>query len=246
MMHKLTLTLLAAASLAAAQLPTPEAVFNKFIEATGGAAAYGDVKSQTARGSLEFKAMGLKAKVQTFIALPGSSITVLDLPGIGEIRSGVFNGTAWELSPMQGPRLLEGLEKDMALRNTRLDAPLRWKELYKDVAVEAEESVEGKRCFRVTATPTSGGKPQLSWYDADSGLLVKSQMTITSPMGEVVMETLMDDYRPAGKFKAPYKLTQKVGPQQLETIMESIEWNTDIPASQFEPPADVQTLLKKK
>lgn len=246
MTTRFALVLMSAGLLAAAELPTAEAVLNRYVEATGGAEAYRSIKTQTARGSLEFKAMGLKATIRTYAALPNNGLTVLELPGMGEIRSGVRDGVAWELSPMQGPRLLEGIEKENSMRMTRLDAPIRWKELYKEVKVEAEEEAEGKRCFRLVAVPVSGGKLETSWYDAETGLLVKSQMVLESPMGEILMETRVTDYRQAGPFRVPYKLTQKAGPQEFETTMEEVQWNVDLPANQFDVPADIAALIKKK
>jgi hypothetical protein len=245
-MLRLALCFAGASLLAQAQLPTAEAVLSRYVEATGGAEAYQSVKTQSARGSLEFKAMGLKASIRTFAALPNNALTVMELPGMGEIRSGVRDGIAWELSPMQGPRLLEGMEKENSMRMTRLDAPLRWKELYKEVKVDGEEQIDGRRCYRVLATPVTGGQPETSWYDAESGLLLRTRIVLVSPMGEMPLETSMADYRQAGKFRVPFKLTQKVGPQEIETTMEEIQWNVELPANQFDVPADIDALIKKQ
>lgn len=245
MMLRFAVCFLAAGLLAAAQLPTAEAVLNRYVEVTGGAEAYRTLKSQTATGSLVFKAMGLKASIKTF-AIPNNGLVVLDLPGMGEIRSGVRDGIAWELSPMQGPRLLEGAEKENSMRMTRLDAPIRWKELYKEVKVDGEEEIDGRRCFRLVMDPVSGNKPETSWYDAESGLLVKSRVILESPMGEMPLETRMDDYRQIGSFRVPFKMIQKAGPQEIETTMEEVRWNVDLPANQFDVPADIDALIKKQ
>ncbi|MCL4795100.1 MAG: hypothetical protein KJZ84_11070 [Bryobacteraceae bacterium] len=246
MIQRLFLCFAAAGLLTAAQLPTAELVLNRYVEATGGAAAYEKVKTQRARGSLEFKSMGLKASIQTFAALPNNGATVMDLAGLGQIRSGVKDGLAWELSPMQGARVLEGQEREMALRMTRIDAPIRWRELYKSVTVEAVEEVDGRPCYKLVAEPVAGGKPETSWYDTESGLLLKSVVTLSSPMGEMPLETRMDEYRDVGGFRVPTKLTQKAGPQQIETIMDEVEWNVELPASQFDLPPDIEALVKKK
>lgn len=245
MMLRFAVCFLGAGLLAAAQLPTAEAVLDRYVEATGGAEAYRALKSQSSTGSLVFKAMGLKASVKTF-AIPNNGLVVLDLPGMGEIRSGVRDGIAWELSPMQGPRILEGAEKENSMRMTRLDAPLRWKELYKNVKVDGEEVIDGRRCFRVVMDPVSGNKPETSWYDAESGLLLKSRVILESPMGELPLETRMDDYRQVGQFRVPFKMTQKAGPQEIETTMDEIKWNVELPANQFDVPADIEALIKKR
>jgi hypothetical protein len=245
MIKRLMVFIAAAGVMAAAELPSAEQVLSRYVEVTGGAAAYENVKTQRSSGTIEFKGMGLKAKVQTFVALPNNSSTTLDLGGLGQMRSGVKDGVAWELSPMQGPRLLEGQEREFTLRTTRLDAPIKWKELYKKVTVEAAEEVEGKSCFRLVAEPVSGGNAETSWYDVETGLLVKSRITLTSPMGEVPFETVMAEYRDAGGFKVPYKLTQRAGPQELETVIDVIEWNVTPAEGQFDFPAEIEPLVKK-
>ncbi len=245
-LNRILLLFTAAGLLTAAELPTAEQVLGRYVEATGGAAAYQGVKSQRTRGSLEFKSMGLKATVQTFIALPGNSATVIELSGMGQIRQGVSNGIAWELSPMQGARIVDGQEKEMMMRMTRLDAPIRWQELYKNVRVEAIEEFDGISCYKVVSEPVTGGKPETSWYDKETGLLRRSLLTITSPMGEMPLESRMDDYRQVGAFRVPFKITQKAGPQEIETMMDEIEWNVEPPGGQFDLPADIETLVKRK
>ena len=96
------------------------------------------------------------------------------------------------------------------------------------------------------ATPVSGGQPETSWYDAESGLLLRTRIILVSPMGEMPLETSMADYRQTGRFRVPFKLTQKVGPQEIETTMEDIQWNVELPANQFDVPADIDALIKKQ
>jgi hypothetical protein len=56
--------------LAAADLPKGETLLDKYIEATGGKAAYARIHSDMTTGTMEFKAMGLKGKITTYAAEP--------------------------------------------------------------------------------------------------------------------------------------------------------------------------------
>lgn len=245
MRHLLAGILASVGLLAAADLPTAESVFNKYIDATGGKAGYDKVSAMQLKGTLEFPGQGLKGPITIVTARPDKMAMTLDLSGIGSIRSGASDGSAWDFSAMQGPRLLEGEEKDQRLRSSRIDAFVNWKETYGDVKVDGEDTVDGKACWRLVATPPKSSKTEKLWFDKQSGLLVKSAATIVSQMGELPAETVYDDYRDVTWMKLPFKMTQSMGPQTISTTFDEIKLNPDLPAGQFDPPAEVKALLKK-
>ena len=57
---KIGLALAFAGVLAAADLPKGETLLDKYIEVTGGKAAYAKIHSEMMTGTMEFPAMGLK------------------------------------------------------------------------------------------------------------------------------------------------------------------------------------------
>src|SRR5580765_3685633 len=84
----------------AADLPKGEALLDKYIEVTGGKAAYAKVHSDMTTGTMEFKAMGLKGKVTTYSAEPDKKYSEVVLAGMGKMQEGVNDGVAWSLSSM--------------------------------------------------------------------------------------------------------------------------------------------------
>src|SRR5690349_19577519 len=86
----------------AADLPKGEALLDKYIEVTGGKAAYAKIHSDMTTGTMEFKAMGLKGKVTTYSAEPDKKYSEVVLAGLGKMQEGVNDGVAWSLSSMQG------------------------------------------------------------------------------------------------------------------------------------------------
>ena len=244
MFKQVTLYLLASAGvLFAAELPTAEAIFNKSMEATGGKAAYEKVKTMLTRGTIEFTGQGIKGTVVLAFATPDKSDMVMDLPGLGKIRTGTGGGVVWQTSAMQGPRVLQGEEREQILRAAMPDSLVRWHEVYGDVKVDGEETLDGKRCWRVVAHPPRIGKPETLWFDKESGLLVKSAATLASPMGEMPVESLYSDYRDAGGIKIAYSIRQSAGPQVILTTLTLATVNAELPPSQFDMPADIQALL---
>ena len=234
----------AAAVFAADDLPKADTILDKYVEATGGKAAYAKVKSDISTGTMSLAAMGLTGKLTMYGAVPAKRLMEVTIEGIGKITEGTDGEIAWSYNAMQGPRLKEGDEKAEALLQARYSAEAQWRDLYKSAETTGVESVEGKDCYKVLVTPKSG-KPQTRWYDKQSGLLLKIAMTSKSPMGEIAVESFMSDYRKEGDLLIPHKLLTKLAGQEMGMTIDKVEQNVAIPADKFDPPAEVKALMNK-
>src|ERR1035441_4565391 len=170
--------------LAAADLPKGETLMDKYIEVTGGKAAYSKMHSQMMTGTMEFPAMGLKGKMTIYSAEPDKQYLEINLEGVGKITEGSSGDVAWANSAMQGPRLKEGGEKTDTLMRNKFNAELNWRDQYKTVETVGTETVDGKECYRVVATPKNGN-PKTLWYGKDSNLMVKMSAVTPSPPEEI-------------------------------------------------------------
>jgi hypothetical protein len=247
MFQKVTLTVFASAAvLFAADLPTPEAVFNKSIEATGGRASYERVHAMLTKGSVEIAGQGIKGGITVVEAAPDRSVTTMEFEGLGRILTGTGDGIAWQSSAMQGSRLLDGEEREQSLRGARMDSMLHWREVYGEVKVEGEDVIDGKPCWRLVAMPPKASKPETMWFDKKSGLQVKSLSTLVTAMGELPIESLYQEYQDAGGIKVPRVLRQSMGPQTMITTITEVKVNPDLPEGTFDVPPEIKALLAKK
>ncbi len=230
----------------AADLPKAETLLDGYVKASGGAAAYEALETQKLTSTVEFVGQGIKGKSIVYQSRAGNSLTVLDLGGMGKVLSGVKDGVAWESSAMQGPRIREGEERTQMLRMTVLGGAAKWRELVEGAEVLGEETVEGKDCWKMKSRTKGVSGEDLSWIDKATGLMVKSMTKVKSQMGEVPMETYIREYRKEGALLLPAVTEQKVGPMTIKSTLDEAVINGEIPASQFEPPAEVNALLAKK
>jgi hypothetical protein len=242
--RNITLGLLFAAALGAADdLPKGEAILDKYVEVTGGKAAYAKVKSDVSTGEMTLGAMGLKGKLTSYGQAPDKRLVEITLEGIGKISEGSNGEVAWSHSAMQGPRLKEGEEKTEALLQGKHGADAQWRDLY-SAQTAGVETVEGKECYKVTLTPKTG-RPHTRWYDKQSGLLVKMAMTPKTPMGEISVESVLSDYKKVGELLVPHKVVTKMAGQEMGMTIDKVEQNVEIPKDKFEPPAEVKALMNK-
>jgi outer membrane lipoprotein-sorting protein len=242
---KLTAALAVTGALVSAQdLPKGDAILDKYIEVTGGKAAYSKLHSQKVDGTTEFKTMGMKGKLTVYTAEPDKHYTEIELAGIGKIQEGSNGDVVWGYSAMQGPRIKEGDEKAEALLQGKFNAELNWRDLFKSVENTGVEAVDGKDCYKVVLTPKAG-PPMTKWFDKDTGLLTKMAMTSKTPMGEIQSDSAYSDYRKEGDITVPHKVVTHVATMELIMTVDSVQNNAEIPKDKFDPPAEVKALMNK-
>lgn len=225
-------------------LPKADTILDHYVEVTGGKAAYEKHHTEVMHGTMEIAAQGLKGSMVVYQAEPDKNRAVVELEGIGKIESGSDGAVAWENSALQGARIKDGEEKIDALRDGTFNSSLYWRKMYAKAETTGTDTVGDHECYKVLLTPKEG-KPLTHFFDKKSGLLVKTTMTRTTPMGDISVEILTDDYRKEGDIIAPHKLTNKFAGQEFTITVQSMEFNVDLPKDRFEPPEEIKALLKK-
>src|ERR1017187_933029 len=82
------LLLLAAPAFAADDIK-PEAILDKYVEVTGGRAAYEKIKTEVATGTLEITSIGLSGALTTYQAAPDKAYTAIEVAGgVGKAEEG--------------------------------------------------------------------------------------------------------------------------------------------------------------
>lgn len=232
--------------LAGAQAPpSAEQILDRFVEVTGGKAAYVRMKTEVVQGVMEMKAAGIKGEMKSYRDAQGNTYTLVEIPGVGKVEEGTKAGVAWEKSAVMGPRLKDGEEKAVALRNAALLRDLEWKKYYTKAEVAGSDNVDGEPCWKVVLTPASG-KGETRYYSQKTGYLLRLTMVLSSPMGEIPMSATTVDYRDAGGVKFPHRSVMTVGAQEMVMSVTSVKFNEPLPAAVFELPPDVKALAEKK
>jgi len=234
----------AAVSAAEEPLPKADAILDQFVEATGGKIAYDRVHNEKWTGTFEFVGKGIKGTVTSYRAEPNQSVTIVELAGVGTIEDGTDGETAWTRSALQGPRIKQGDERAVTMREATFRAPVEWRKLYKTAETTGVENVNDQPCYKVVLTPNEG-KPETRYFDKKTKLLAKVTMTLASPMGEIPAETTIGDYREENGLRAPRKVHQRAMGQEFLITIDRVDYNVEIPKNRFDVPADVKALVSK-
>jgi zinc protease len=242
---RLTILGALAGTLAPAQpLPKAETILDRYIQVTGGEAAYQKHTRETLTGTITFPEQGLSGQLTRYAMAPDKDYSVVELGPIGKIESGFTNGVAWEKSAILGPRVKTGDEKDQAAREALFNGAAEWRKIFPRAETTGSEIVNGEDCYKVRLTPAKG-KPETQYFSKKSGLLVKTAATAVSPMGEVPVEVEVSDYKTFDGVLLPTRSRQKAGAQQLEIIITSVTADQPFPEGIFDLPPEIKTLIDK-
>jgi hypothetical protein len=220
-----------------AELPSGESILDRYVEVTGGAAAYKSRTSEAVTGTFAITAAGLTGQLQAFLK-PGLHRLRIELPGVGVIESGVKDGVAWANDPFAGPRIVTGFQAELAIGSARPGAAAYWRERYPTVKTTGIEDVNGEPAYRVVHTLAKGDS-LTGLYSVGSGLLLKLEFS-----AEVPVEQFLEAYAGVEGILTPTRVVQMAAGQRIVMTFTSLETNVEIPDERFDLPEGVQALLK--
>jgi hypothetical protein len=226
-----------------AALPKAETILDRYVQVTGGKAAYEQRTSEIATGTLEYTAQGIKGALSRYSQAPDNEYTSVDIPGVGKLEQGVSGGVAWEKSALLGARIKSGEERAQALREARIDSTYHWREVYAKAETTSLEPVDGEECYKVVMTPAEG-KPDTLYFSKKTGLLKKTVVIAASQMGDIPAQVTAVAYRDFGGILEPSVIKQTAAGQEFTITIENVEVNPKIPPQRFALPDDVKALLK--
>ncbi len=231
-----------AADTPAAALPAARSLIDAHVAAVGGAEAYAKSNDGTAKVQMEIIENGMKLEMMIY-GRGSDRASLMAIPGAGDFRNGYSGGVAWSMDPMNGPRLLEGKERDQMIEQSEPKITLRDASLIASANTTALSESEGRPCYRVEIKWTSG-RETADCYGTEDGLMLSTESVIASPMGDMKQVSHMSDYKSFGAVKLPVKIKGKAaGMTQLITI-QSVDPTT--PAAEvFALPVAIQALVKK-
>lgn len=218
-----------------AKQPTVQEILARYVEALGGRATYEKVKTRSMRGTIEIAAAGIKGTVESIAAAPDKSYSNGNLTGIGEMIESYDGKTAWSVNPIQGNRDKAGQELLQAKLMSNFYREINLDKLYSKLEYKGVDKVGESDVYVVVAT-ADGLPPETFYFDAKSGLLLRTDMTMVTPEGNTTSTSYFEDFRDVDGTKIPFR-TRTVLPQfELVTVFTEVKNNVAIDESKFAKP----------
>jgi len=215
-------------------LPAPDALFEKYLAAVGGADALRKITSRAEKGSISFN--GREMPIEVFAQAPDKRVSVMHMPNGESITA--YNGTVgWQSIPSKPPRVRMNTEAENAA--ARVDAdfyfPINVKSLYTNYRVAPGEKIDGRDTYLVLGR-TEGKPPMRLYFDTQSGLLLRLVRYAETPLGRLPTQIDYADYRETGGVKIPFQWTLARPGNAFTIKIADVQQNVAIDAAKFTPP----------
>ena len=233
-----------AAEPAATELPKAETILDRYVEVTGGKAAYEKVKNRVMKGTIELLPVGMQGTIAVYQAAPDKMFTHTEIAPLGTNDEGYDGTVAWSFNPTIGPLIKDGAAKATAVRSALFNAEVYWRQLYPKVETLGLEPLEGKPAYKLQLTPVEG-EPEIRYYDRETGLHVKTATKIATGAGDMSVEVLFSDYRDVDGVKIACTARQKIVMREVVLTFTEVQQNVELPADRFDLPAQVKTALEQ-
>jgi hypothetical protein len=218
--------------------PSPDQVFDKYIQAVGGAQALAGLKSFVLKGTYngydtEFE----DVPIEIYGQAPDLRATIVHARGADSVTT--YDGrSGWVFEPDKPVPMIEVTGGD--LEGAKDDAVISFSAGIRQLRAtwKVGSTTIGDRDV-IVAQGTGGAQPPFKLYfDKNSGLLVRQVRYTQLPIGRVPAQVDYDDYREvAGTgVKIPYRWTATWVDGRSTTKLTNVQVNLPIEAARFAKP----------
>jgi len=220
--------------------PTPDEVFDKYIQAIGGAQRLASIRSFVAKGTYQFyDDLFEKYPLEVYASAPGRRTTIMH---------GAYGNSTWTYDGRQGwvaaPRLatpvpvvpLTGGDLDGAKVEAELAFPARLKEMLTEWRVGNPALIDGQEYRLVQGKVRAGGLPIKLYFDPMTGLLARLVYYNETPVGRIPTQVDYEEYRDVSGVKMPFKWTTTWTDGRSVTELNAVEVNTAVDERRFARP----------
>jgi len=212
-------------------------ILDKYIQASGGRAAWQKLHSRVSKGTVDVPAASASGTLEVLEKAPDRVLITVTIAG-AVFTQGFDGSVGWSNDPQNGLREQTGSE----LAETRRDADfyhaLDFRKLYPKVSVAGTEKIGDKSAYVIEATPAEGGDSDKVFFDAQTGLLLRAVTQHHNPDGTIEpFQEDFEDYRTQDDVTIPFTIHQ-TNPQMSFTIkIDEVRHNVELNDAEFRKPA---------
>jgi photosynthetic reaction center cytochrome c subunit len=227
----------------AAGAPSADQVFDKYLQAVGGAQKAAAVASIVFKGTYQGYAEP-KAPVDIYVEAPNRRTMVVHTDA-GDRTTAFDGGNGWMAAPPADKPFPVIPFTNGDLDAVRLDAVLSFPAGIKQAIARplvGSSSIDDKDVIVVQGTANGGRSRVKLYFDKQSGLLVRQVRYADTIIGRVPIQVDYSDYRdvPRAGVKLPFHVITTWTDGRSDVLLTSAETNVAIDAAKFnQPPAPV-------
>jgi len=215
------------------RVPTVDAIFDKYIQALGGADKLAALKTWTAKATSHLFGETNEDPAEIYAKAPNLLATVVHQRE-GDLARTYDGKEAWVVLPLTVTKeyelhggLLEGGKLD-----AQMAFPLGLKGFFKTWHVGFPTTLEGKDVYVIQGT-NGPGLLATFYFDRKTGMLLRMMRAATSAVGRVPTQIDYLEYRPVAGVMLPFKWNYGWVSGREEYTVQEIQPNVPVDASKF-------------
>jgi photosynthetic reaction center cytochrome c subunit len=213
-------------------LPTTNQIMDNYTRALGGAEAIEKISSREEIGATTIR--GQSVSVEVFTKAPGKWMVVRHLPE-GDSVTAFDGSTGWVAMPGRPTHDLRGADIEAARMDADLQFPLHIPQIFPELRVEYPEKIMGREANVLLGIKE--GQPALRFYfDAQTGLLVRSVRYAESPLGLDPTQSDYGDYREVDGIQLPFQITISEPGSSWSIQIHEVRQNVPVNDARFAKP----------
>ena len=219
--------------------PTADDVFNKYLQAIGGAQRAASMTSFVATGTnVGYGPESADKRAVEIYAKTPAQRTVIIRTSNGDNTATYDGRNGWIAAPLRPVNVLQlaGQELEGAKLDAMMWFPSQLKQLAARWRVGVASTIDDKDVDVVQGNTPTGIIVTL-YFDQQSGLLTRSLRYTDSPVGKIPVQVDYSDYRDVAGVKVPYKFTMTWLNGRDTFEMSQVRPNVAIDAVKFARPA---------
>ena len=210
-------------------------IIRDVVSALGGAPAIAKHHSEHTKMTIAFQGLGISGSAEHWGAAGDKALTTTEIPNVASTREGTDGTKAWSQDPINGLRVLTGVEAEQAHLEAAWGQELRFKELFPKIEAKNDVAEDGTRLECLILTPKLS-PPMTDCFDARTHLLVSQRGVRSGPQGDTPFVARMKDWRPVAGIQVPFATEMQVGPLSFVGTVTLAEFDVPVDAAQFAVP----------
>lgn len=214
-------------------LPTIDQVLDKYVQATGGAAAIKKVTTRVLKGS-RIGADGVAVPEEVYEKMPDKMLVITAYPEVSLV-SASDGSRFWARDNKGETGKMPEEQAELFKWETQLLQPTKFKEFYKTMSVAGTEKIGGREVYLVRAT-TQNGKRERLYFDKQTGLLVRRFASSPTIIGAYPFQVDYSDYRAFDGVQIPMTVQWSIPGRVWGRKISEVTQNTGIDDAKFAAP----------
>jgi photosynthetic reaction center cytochrome c subunit len=214
--------------------PPPDQLFDKYLQAVGGADAIEKTTSRVMKGTITFGDRNIR--VEIFAKDPDKRVSFTHTPEGDSVTA--FDGhEGWLAFPGRPVRDMHGPDVDAAAMDADLQFAVHLKGMFSETRLRGTEKIGDHEAYAIVGV-REGKTPLRLYFDEQSGLLLRLVRFGETPLGRLPTQIDYADYREADGVKIPFRWTLARPGGRFTIQISDVKQNVPVDDAKFaKPPA---------